>query len=737
MKRLKSFLLAILLLVCLCPVSAEAASASLSTGSIASVGSDVTLTFKAGGTNIMGVEATLEYDEEVLEYRSYRCMLSGWDVVRNDSTLTMYGVSNPISAPTAIMAITFRVKNDLHVGTELNVSLKDIVISDGSADSSIGAVTWRGTVAGAVSTPTSIAYIEGRPSVQYESLQDAIDAAKNGDVIKMLGDFMLYNETLAIDERSSAYSKVLKDISFDLCGHKFDLKGGVIDGSFTFENGTVNVSDDSCRIDGNLAAKNAVVNIKGGTITGLLNIESDVNCGIWAGSFPGARHADVAPYLVSETPFYSIEVTQRPSVEGADWPIEVPPMSWLSVDVFGGSSVMTHDGCFVECKPGVTASFVCDPGPKGEYYECHIGSAGWSGLANGDNLVTVSKKDGSVTYTMCPADTYTGVLGGKGRVSVVFSAVPYNITKGITTNGSIIVADSAVPDACVKFTTVPDDGYEVESLSIVKTSDGTDISDSVFFVGSPNTYSFSMPWEDITINVIFTKLDSSDEGETPSIRPSYPIVSPSTTITSVDVDNSSLSSAALAVGNAIATGDADLVPAAGYTKEEIINLQKNSKLEMSIEKKTAYNTADKMLIDAAIAKAGGAVSGTPIQYFDFTVVLKHEDTGTVVATVSNTKTPITIMVDLSAELQKAAKDGKHIAVVCCHDGTTTFLDTKLNASKSQITFASAEFSTYAVVAVDGIESPKTSDAGVALYAGMSILSATSGAWMIGKLRKSI
>lgn len=217
---------------------------------------------------------------------------------------------------------------------------------------------------------------------------------------------------------------------------------------------------------------------------------------------------------------------------------------------------------------------------------------------------------------------------------------------------------------------------------------------------------------------------------------SYGYYIPTTTPTvTPSVDSSSLNNAAQAVGNAINSGNAEMKPASGYTKEDIAKLQKEGKLNLTIEKKSGYaSVADKNLIDAAIAKAGGAVSGTVVMYFDITPVLKTDD-GKVVADVTDTEKPIAITIDLSADLQKAAKDGKHIAVVRCHDGKTTFLDAKLNAAKTQVTFSSADFSTYAVVAMEKQTSAQTFDAGIMVYGAMAVLAATGSAVVIGKKRK--
>ena len=72
MKHISKIVITLALcLVMLWPQTALAApSASLSGDSSIQAGSDVTLTLKVSGSNVMGVEATLNYDSSVLEYRS-------------------------------------------------------------------------------------------------------------------------------------------------------------------------------------------------------------------------------------------------------------------------------------------------------------------------------------------------------------------------------------------------------------------------------------------------------------------------------------------------------------------------------------------------------------------------------------------------------------------------------------------------------------------------------------------
>lgn len=143
---LKTLVLAMALLLALLPQRAEAASAALSGSSAVQAGSSVTLKLSISGSNIMGVEATLDYDSSVLEYTNYDQQISGWTMDSSGLKFILYGVSNPINSSTTVLSVTFRVKSDLDSGAALNASFKDIVVTDGSNEANLGSASWSGKV---------------------------------------------------------------------------------------------------------------------------------------------------------------------------------------------------------------------------------------------------------------------------------------------------------------------------------------------------------------------------------------------------------------------------------------------------------------------------------------------------------------------------------------------------------------------------------------------------------------
>lgn len=190
---MKKHILKLVLLLTLCvamllPQQAEAASASLTGKNSIQAGSDVTLTLNIAGSNVMGVEATLNYDSAVLEYRSYSSPLSGWDVVPNGTKFVMYGVSNPINSSTGVVSVTFRVKTGLSADTTLSASFGDIVVSDGSADTTLSSAAWSGKVGAAPSNNCAISSLtcsNATLSPEFSSATTAYTATVPYDVTSL------------------------------------------------------------------------------------------------------------------------------------------------------------------------------------------------------------------------------------------------------------------------------------------------------------------------------------------------------------------------------------------------------------------------------------------------------------------------------------------------------------------------------------------------------------------------
>lgn len=137
-------LLVLALVVTLLPQRVEAAQASLSGSSTVQAGSTVKLTLSVSGSSIMGVEATLSYDSNTLEFTNYDQQISGWTMVNNGDKFVLYGV-DPISS-SSVLSVTFRVKSGLSSDAALSASFKDVIVTDGTSETNLGTASWSGKV---------------------------------------------------------------------------------------------------------------------------------------------------------------------------------------------------------------------------------------------------------------------------------------------------------------------------------------------------------------------------------------------------------------------------------------------------------------------------------------------------------------------------------------------------------------------------------------------------------------
>lgn len=136
-------------------VQLKQAKASLSGSGVVCAGSDVTLLLNVSGSGITGMEGTLEYDNATLELVNYKNVATGWDLNQTGTKYTMTGEDAPVISEIGVLALIFRVKANALVDTQINVSFKDLVLSDGNNDFDIGTVSWSGTV-DRVSTATAL-----------------------------------------------------------------------------------------------------------------------------------------------------------------------------------------------------------------------------------------------------------------------------------------------------------------------------------------------------------------------------------------------------------------------------------------------------------------------------------------------------------------------------------------------------------------------------------------------------
>ena len=178
MKRKISRLLACLLLAAallLPQTQAWAAGASFTGSSSLRAGDSVTVTFAVSGSNIVAVQGTLVYDTNSLEFISTSRLIGNpWSLEMNGSTLVIYDTSaggSPVNNANLFSA-TFRVKSGVSAGTSVSAAVKNITVSDGASDSSLGDAYWIATIAAPLSGNANLASL----SCSNGSLSPAFDS---------------------------------------------------------------------------------------------------------------------------------------------------------------------------------------------------------------------------------------------------------------------------------------------------------------------------------------------------------------------------------------------------------------------------------------------------------------------------------------------------------------------------------------------------------------------------------
>ncbi len=175
MKKIIGIGLALVLclgLLCI-PAIAEETTAALSGPEVVRAGNTITLTFRLGGTNIYGIEGKLTYNTDQLTLiGTKQAISSSWSVEFNGNKFVAYDdkMAAPIQSATNIFTVTFQVKQ-LDAGTNIRVSVEDLIASDGMADTAVAEVTYEVAVTAPLSTNASL----GSLTVENATLSPAFD----------------------------------------------------------------------------------------------------------------------------------------------------------------------------------------------------------------------------------------------------------------------------------------------------------------------------------------------------------------------------------------------------------------------------------------------------------------------------------------------------------------------------------------------------------------------------------
>lgn len=153
MKRLFTFLIITVLLLCTVNVSAATTSVSSIQGPTSIIdGEDFEVTVSYNGNSVVAVEGEVTFDGEKITYKSASVDLSNWELEVNCVGNIVYfatannGVANPINGNVTLLTLTFTVDNAA-VGEQLTLTAENIASSSASGVQSVEKSSFTATVA--------------------------------------------------------------------------------------------------------------------------------------------------------------------------------------------------------------------------------------------------------------------------------------------------------------------------------------------------------------------------------------------------------------------------------------------------------------------------------------------------------------------------------------------------------------------------------------------------------------
>ena len=139
-------------------ITALAAGASMPGTETVRAGDNIYVYLYVNDSGKYGLEGTLSYDSSQVTLTGINCNIAGWKLEQNGNTLIVYddAMSNPINGNVQVLTMTFKVSDSVAIGANINISVNNLVATDGSAESNLGTATYKVTVARPLSTNANL-----------------------------------------------------------------------------------------------------------------------------------------------------------------------------------------------------------------------------------------------------------------------------------------------------------------------------------------------------------------------------------------------------------------------------------------------------------------------------------------------------------------------------------------------------------------------------------------------------
>ena len=139
MKKFLNFFLILSVLFCMIPTAQGAGTAKLTGPDTVVPGQTVTVAFYAWG-DVLGGSGKVRYDPAQLTLERYQTASQEWQVDFMGDQFLFYADFLP-PEHTPVFKATFRLSDSLAPGTQVSVTVCDLVVSDGKADSRLESIS--------------------------------------------------------------------------------------------------------------------------------------------------------------------------------------------------------------------------------------------------------------------------------------------------------------------------------------------------------------------------------------------------------------------------------------------------------------------------------------------------------------------------------------------------------------------------------------------------------------------
>ncbi len=161
-----------------------AAGASLTGASTVRAGDTITLKLNLSDTVITGMQGDLSYDSSQVTLQSVSTGLSGWESDHSGGVLMAYdnNMTNPISGSGTVLTLKFKVNNNVQTGTTINISVRNIVISNNAAGNNLGTASYSTTIAAPLSNNANLSSLSVEEGTLNPGFKAGITTYNIGEV---------------------------------------------------------------------------------------------------------------------------------------------------------------------------------------------------------------------------------------------------------------------------------------------------------------------------------------------------------------------------------------------------------------------------------------------------------------------------------------------------------------------------------------------------------------------------